>query len=77
MQVRGQAGEGATNPMILAVTCSLLARRLDEIPKDRPLVVHCAGGYRSSTVASLLQRAGIDASELTGGIAAWESGRPT
>jgi rhodanese-related sulfurtransferase len=54
-----------------------LTRRLDEIPRDRPVVIHCAGGYRSSTAASLLQRAGVDVSELAGGIAAWESGRPT
>ena len=52
-----------------------LARRLDEIPRDRPVVVHCAGGYRSAIAASVLQRAGIPAAELAGGLAAWESAR--
>jgi hydroxyacylglutathione hydrolase len=51
-----------------------LAERLDELPRDRPLLVHCAGGYRSSIAASLLQRAGFSkVSELAGGIAAWEA----
>ena len=73
------AGERETGAISgsLHIPLNQLARRLDEIPKDRPLVVHCAGGYRSSTAASLLQRGGIDASELAGGIAAWEAGRPT
>jgi rhodanese-related sulfurtransferase len=45
-----------------------------EVPRDRPLLVHCAGGYRSSMAASLLQRDGFtNVSELAGGLAAWES----
>ena len=31
------------------------------LPKDRPLLVYCAGGYRSSIAASLLQRRGFRA----------------
>ncbi len=51
-----------------------LAERLSELPADRPLLVHCAGGYRSSIAASLLQRNGFkDVSEIAGGIAAWEA----
>ena len=49
-----------------------LARRVDEIPADRPLVVHCAGGHRSSVAASLLRRRGrTDVSDLLGGYGAW------
>jgi rhodanese-related sulfurtransferase len=45
---------------------------MDEIPADRPVLVYCAGGYRSSIAASLLQRHGRShVSELAGGIAAW------
>jgi glyoxylase-like metal-dependent hydrolase (beta-lactamase superfamily II)/rhodanese-related sulfurtransferase len=44
------------------------------LPKDTPLLVHCAGGYRSSIAASLLQREGFtNVMELAGGLAAWES----
>jgi rhodanese-related sulfurtransferase len=47
---------------------------LSDVPRDRPLVVFCAGGYRSSIAASLLQRDGFtNVSELAGGIAAWET----
>ena len=43
---------------------------------DRPLLVMCAGGYRSSIAASLLQRRGIEqVSEVAGGLAAWESAK--
>jgi glyoxylase-like metal-dependent hydrolase (beta-lactamase superfamily II)/rhodanese-related sulfurtransferase len=49
-----------------------LPRRLIEIPADRPLVVHCAGGHRSSIAASLLRHAGLDdVSDLLGGYGAW------
>ena len=51
-----------------------LAERLSEIPEGRHVIVHCAGGYRSSIAASLLQCHGFtDVSELAGGIAAWET----
>jgi len=49
-----------------------LPRRLAEVPTDRPVVVHCAGGWRSSVAASYLRRAGFtDVSDLAGGFAAW------
>ena len=51
-----------------------LAERREELPPDRPLVVYCAGGYRSSIAASLLQEHGFkEVSEIAGGITAWES----
>jgi len=51
-----------------------LTERLDDLPKDRPLLVYCAGGYRSSIAASLLQQHGFTrVSEIAGGIAAWEA----
>jgi hydroxyacylglutathione hydrolase len=46
------------------------------LPKDRTLLVHCAGGYRSSIAASLLQRAGFaSVGEIAGGIAGWEAAK--
>jgi hydroxyacylglutathione hydrolase len=51
-----------------------LKDRLDAIPADRPIVVHCAGGYRSVIAASLLRREGLpNVADLVGGIGAWES----
>jgi hydroxyacylglutathione hydrolase len=53
-----------------------LGERLAELPADRPLLVYCAGGYRSSTAASLLQRHGLtQVSEIVGGSAAWDAGQ--
>jgi len=53
---------------------NVLRARSADLPRDRPLLVFCAGGYRSSIAASLLQRDGFtNVSELAGGLAAWES----
>jgi rhodanese-related sulfurtransferase len=53
-----------------------LEERLEELPHDRKIVVHCAGGYRSSVAASILQNRGFkNLAELAGGIAAWEAAK--
>lgn len=53
---------------------SRLRDHLHEIPRDRSIVVYCAGGYRSSIAASLLQQQGITRLvEMTGGLAAWDA----
>jgi hydroxyacylglutathione hydrolase len=58
----------------LSIPLNHLAEKLDALPKDRSLLVYCAGGYRSSIAASLLQRSGFDrVSEIAGGIAGWEA----
>ncbi|WP_329275859.1 rhodanese-like domain-containing protein [Streptomyces sp. NBC_00691] len=55
----------------LHIPLSELPRRTDELPADRPLVVHCAGGHRSSIAASLLRHRGFeDVSDVLGGYAA-------
>jgi len=49
-----------------------LEERIAEVPADRPVVVHCEGGYRSAIGVSLLQklgRAGVH--DLVGGFKAW------
>jgi hydroxyacylglutathione hydrolase len=53
-----------------------LLENLKQLPKDRPLLVYCAGGYRSSIAASLLQSNGFPlVSEIAGGIAGWEAAK--
>jgi rhodanese-related sulfurtransferase len=65
-------------PGSIHVPLNHLTERLHEIPDDRPVLVHCAGGYRSSIAASLLQRSGRrQVGEIAGGIAAWEAARLT
>ena len=47
-----------------------------ELPKNRFFLIHCAGGYRSSIAASLLQKQGFKKiSEIAGGITAWETAK--
>jgi rhodanese-related sulfurtransferase len=48
-----------------------LQERIDEIPRDRRIAIHCAGGYRSSIAASLLQQQNFPVSEIAGGVEAW------
>jgi glyoxylase-like metal-dependent hydrolase (beta-lactamase superfamily II)/rhodanese-related sulfurtransferase len=50
--------------------------KLAMLPRDRLLLVYCAGGYRSSIAASLLQKSGFErVSEIAGGLAGWEAAK--
>jgi rhodanese-related sulfurtransferase len=60
----------------LGIPLNHLTENLEKLPKDRPLLVYCAGGYRSSIAASLLQRGGFDSvGEIAGGIVGWEAAK--
>jgi rhodanese-related sulfurtransferase len=51
-----------------------LTRHLDQLDPRRPVVVFCAGGYRSSIAASTLRSRGFrDVSDIIGGYNAWSS----
>jgi rhodanese-related sulfurtransferase len=53
-----------------------LQERIAEVPRDRRIAVHCAGGYRSSIAASILHQYGItQLVEIAGGLAAWEAAK--
>jgi hydroxyacylglutathione hydrolase len=62
---------GATNlplPRLLGL--------LGELDPARPILVYCAGGYRSSTASSLLEACGFqDVSDMLGGYGAWQATR--
>ena len=60
----------------LGIPLNHLVDNLKMLPKDRVLLVYCAGGYRSSIAASLLQAHGFGTvTEIAGGIAAWEAAK--
>jgi hydroxyacylglutathione hydrolase len=60
----------------VAMPLNHLIENAGTLPKGRALLVHCAGGYRSSIAASLLQRAGFErVGEIAGGITAWEAAK--
>ena len=63
-------------PGSVGIPLNHLVERLQELPADRQVLVHCAGGYRSSIAASLLQHHGFkQVSEIAGGIAAWDAAK--
>ncbi len=63
--------DGARN-----IPLSRLADRAGELSADRPIVVYCAGGYRSAIGCCLLRRAGVErVADLIGGLGAWDAAR--
>ncbi len=60
----------------MSIPLNRLLESLETLPKNRSLLAYCAGGYRSSIAASLLQASGFaSVSEIAGGIAAWEAAK--
>jgi hydroxyacylglutathione hydrolase len=67
----GELASG-TIPGAIHIPLAQLRARLDMVPTDRPIVVHCAGGWRSSVAASLMRAQGFaNVSDLAGGYTAW------
>lgn len=51
-----------------------LLKNLDEVDASRPMIVHCASGYRSSLATSILRRKGVrDVTNVVGGFNAWKA----
>ncbi len=56
------------------VPLSRFPERLETLPRERAIVVHCASGYRSAIAAGLLRRDGFpQVADLVGGMTAWVS----
>ena len=67
----GEREDGAI-PDSIHIPLAELARRHEEVPTERPVLVHCAGGWRSSVAASLLRSEGHrEVSDLLGGYGEW------
>ncbi len=49
-----------------------LAERTGEIDRERPVVLYCRGGTRSTMATDALAEAGFDAVKLSEGIVGWE-----
>lgn len=80
LDVRGAAEwEAGHLPGVMNLPVGYLTDRLDDIPRDRPVVVHCQGGGRSAIAASVLQAAGFhNVIDYSGGYSDWAgSGNPT
>jgi rhodanese-related sulfurtransferase len=56
----------------LSIPLNHLEERIEEVPRDVDVVVHCAGGYRSSIATSILQKHGYtNVLDMVGGYKAW------
>ncbi len=55
----------------LRIPMGQVGEKLDLLPKDEPIVVHCKMGGRSAQITALLRARGYDARNLTGGILDW------
>ncbi len=58
--------EGAT-----LIPMRQIPQKLDDIPKDQPVVVYCHAGVRSFNAASWLKQQGVNALSMSGGIDRW------
>ena len=68
----GEVAGGAI-PRSIHMPLARILSRSAELDPRRPVVVYCAGGYRSSIGASLLRSLGFgDVSDLLGGYQAWD-----
>jgi rhodanese-related sulfurtransferase len=63
--------EAGTVEGALHIPIRLLAERVDEVPKEKPVVVVCQVGQRSALAAGYLNRLGYEAHNLEGGVEAW------
>jgi len=69
----GELASGAIENSLF-IPLGKLKSRTAELDREKLLVVHCKGGYRSSIATSILRRAGFrDIANLTGGFDAWKA----
>jgi len=61
----------ASVPGVVHIPMAQVSARLNELDRDKEVVVLCRSGRRSFEIAKLLQSNGYQASNLTGGILAW------
>ncbi len=65
--------DAGTLPNTVNIPYTRLAARLDELPTDRDIVVHCQTAVRSAAATSYLQRAGLRGVNFVGGYVAWRA----
>jgi NADPH-dependent 2,4-dienoyl-CoA reductase/sulfur reductase-like enzyme/rhodanese-related sulfurtransferase len=73
-EFKGGAIPGATH-----IPLDELRSRLDELPRDCPVIVYCQAGQRGYIATRLLRQAGFDAANLAGGYRTYrmaQSGNP-
>lgn len=64
--------QGGHIPGAINIPLGLLPIRMNELSKDTPYIVVCLAGGRSAQATALLDRNGFDATNMLGGMSAWE-----
>ncbi|MFC5540708.1 rhodanese-like domain-containing protein [Ureibacillus suwonensis] len=64
--------QGGHIPGAVNIPLGLLPIRMNELSKDKPYIVVCLAGGRSAQATELLDRNGFDATNMLGGMSAWE-----
>ncbi len=58
----------------LSIPLKALPNRLNEVPKDRPVVVYCRSGHRSAMAQTFLAQQGYtNVTSMTGGLLSWHA----
>ena len=63
-------------PNSIHIPLGELRRRLNELPKDREILVHCQSGQRSYTACRILMQHGYRCRNLTGSYRTWKATQP-
>lgn len=72
LDVRGAAEYQAGHiPGAMNIAHTRLAARLDEVPRDKPVLAYCRSGNRASAASALLAREGFDVTHVDGAFAYW------
>jgi hydroxyacylglutathione hydrolase len=67
--------DGGHAPGAVHIPYEELRERTHELPLDRPIVLYCASGVRSSLAASILESIGRSAANVRGGFTAWRNAK--
>jgi phage shock protein E len=59
---------GSSYPKARNIPVDVLPSRLDELPRDKPIVLYCASGARSARAARILKQAGFTDVTNAGGL---------
>jgi NADPH-dependent 2,4-dienoyl-CoA reductase/sulfur reductase-like enzyme/rhodanese-related sulfurtransferase len=67
-----EESEAGAIPGAIRIPLGQLRQRLDELPRDRELIVHCASGQRSYFACRFLAQRGFRVRNLTGSYRTWK-----
>lgn len=68
----GEFAQGGV-PGAVNISIETLRERLDELPKDKPIVTYCKVGQRGYLATRLLSQQGFQAMNLSGGYLSWQA----